>query len=63
MELYHLETDPGERNNLAAIHPEKKEELLALLMDWLEKEGAAVDFEYNPDFDEGYLLGLEAAYN
>jgi len=63
VELYDLQTDPGEGNNLAAFHPEKKEQLLGLLMEWLEQENAPVDFEVNTDFDEGYLQSLEAAYN
>ena len=62
VELYQLDTDPGERNNLAAIHPEKKEELLNLLWSWLEQANAPVVFQANPDFDEGYLLGLEARF-
>jgi hypothetical protein len=37
--------------------------LLSLLRKWLEQEGAPVDFAPNPDFDETYLLGLEAPYN
>jgi len=63
VELYNLHSDPGEGNNLAASHPGEKEELLSLLMEWLEKEQAPVRFEPNPEFDEAYLLGLEAAYN
>jgi len=63
VELYHLETDPGERNNLAIIHPDKKQELLDLLTKWLEKENAPVDFRPNPDFDEAYLLELEGTYH
>jgi arylsulfatase A-like enzyme len=63
VELYDLQTDPGERNNLAAIETGRREELLSLLRKWLEQEGAPVDFAPNPDFDETYLLGLEAPYN
>lgn len=62
-ELYKLSTDPGERNNLAASHSDKKEELLSLLMEWLEKEQASVSFDPNPAFDEAFLLGQEALYN
>jgi arylsulfatase A-like enzyme len=63
VELYDLQTDPGESNDLAAIYPDKKEGLLGLLREWLEQENAPVVFQSNPDFDEAYLLGLEAAYN
>ena len=63
VELYNLKSDPGERNNLADIHPDKKEELLHELREWLEEKDAPVTFEPNPEFDEAYLLSLEAAYN
>ena len=33
LELFNLETDPGETRNLAASHPEKLAELLALWRD------------------------------
>ncbi|MGJ8642437.1 MAG: sulfatase [Luteolibacter sp.] len=36
-ELYNLATDIGERNNIAKQHPEKVQELVKLLDDWLEK--------------------------
>jgi arylsulfatase A-like enzyme len=39
-ELYHLEDDPGERNNLAASHPEKRAELSAILDRHLEETKA-----------------------
>jgi len=61
-ELYNLHTDPGERNNLAAEFPGKKDELLAMLSDWLEKEQAPVTFPPNPDFNQAYLDSLEAGY-
>jgi len=63
VELYNLNTDPGEGNNLASAYPDKKEELLNQLTMWLEEEDAPVNFNPNPEFDEAYLLGLEAAYN
>ena len=63
VELYNLNTDQGEGNNLASTHPEKMEKLLNLLTMWLEEEEAPVNFNPNPEFDEAYLLGLEAAYN
>ncbi len=61
-ELYKLSTDPGERNNLAADNPGKKEELLTLLKEWLEKEQSPVDFDPNPEFDELFLQQAEAPF-
>jgi arylsulfatase A-like enzyme len=62
IELYNLDRDPGERNNLASDFPEKREELLTLLRDWLHREGAPLDFPPNPEFDRDYLDSLEAKY-
>jgi arylsulfatase A-like enzyme len=39
-ELFDLEADPGETNNLADSLPEKAEELKSLLKDWREDVGA-----------------------
>ncbi|MEP2777147.1 MAG: sulfatase [Luteolibacter sp.] len=50
-ELYDLEADPGERNNLAASHPEKLAELRKMLSGWREEIGAPVPDEPNPKFD------------
>ena len=61
-ELYNLHTDPGERNNLAAVTPGKKDELLNLLTGWIEEERAPVEFDPNPEFDEEYLQRLEAPF-
>ena len=61
-ELYNLAADPGERNNLASDLPEKTEELLILLREWLQREEAPVDFPPNPDFDSMYLDSLEAEF-
>lgn len=48
--LYDLETDPGERNNLAASFPEKAAELHAKLADWRKRVGAQ-EMGRNPDHD------------
>ncbi|HMB69522.1 MAG TPA: tetratricopeptide repeat protein, partial [bacterium] len=40
-ELYHLTTDPGERENVAALHPERTRELAARLEDEIRRETAA----------------------
>jgi arylsulfatase A-like enzyme len=61
-ELYNLNTDPGERINLATVYPGKSEELRILLNEWLEKEEAPVNFDPNPKFDEEYLLNSEAPF-
>ena len=40
VELYNLESDPGETHNLRGSHPEKTNELLAKLHDWQRQLGA-----------------------
>ncbi|OXU15738.1 sulfatase [Sedimentisphaera salicampi] len=42
VELYDLEADEGEQNNLAAKHPEKVKELLDMLAKWRSEVGAEV---------------------
>ena len=39
-ELYNLDADPGEMNDLSAIYPEKVHELSIKLAIWQEKTGA-----------------------
>lgn len=56
VELYNLSDDPGERNNLANINPNKSEELLTNLKAWLEEENAQVIFEENPQFDPKFEM-------
>lgn len=51
VELYNLGIDLGETNNLALIYSSKTKELLTKLKEWLEEEGAPVNFELNPEFD------------
>jgi hypothetical protein len=36
LELYNLNNDPGEKNNLTGTRPEKTEELRKKLYDWRE---------------------------
>lgn len=58
-ELYDLDTDPGERHNLALEYPEKRDQLRSELNAWLEKELAPVNFDLNPEFDS--LFSQQAA--
>jgi arylsulfatase A-like enzyme len=51
IELYNLEKDAGERNDLAAKYPRKKAELLEMLHEWQIKVGAKMP-RPNPDFKE-----------
>jgi len=50
VELFDLEADPGERENLADRHPEKVAELKGLMGAWM-KEAGAKDVIPNPDYD------------
>ena len=52
LELYNLEIDPGERNNLASQMPEKADELYNLLIDWRSKTNAHIPTELNPEYME-----------
>jgi len=50
IELYNLEEDLGEKENLASSLPDKANELLGILRDWRESIGAPVPTELNPLF-------------
>lgn len=50
VELYNLRDDIGEREDLAATHPEKRDELLAELLEWHQHVGAIVPSEPNPAY-------------
>jgi len=50
MELYNLEEDIGERNNLIQKNPAKAEELLNLLKDWWDETSAPIPTEKNPEY-------------
>ena len=54
IELYHLEKDPGERNNLAPGRPALAEELLREMRAWRARTGAPVPRTPNPHFDEAF---------
>jgi len=51
LELYHLDTDPGERRNLAAEQPEVVMELHGLMRKWRDEVAAPVPSELNPAYD------------
>jgi len=50
-ELYNLENDLAEKNNLASQQPAKLAELKAKLSTWQEQTGAAIPTELNPEYD------------
>jgi arylsulfatase A-like enzyme len=54
LELYSLESDLGERNNLATSHPKKKQELFKLLNDWRNDVDAKIPLELNPEYDPNF---------
>ncbi len=58
LELYNLEADPGERNNLANVQHEKTAQLHAMMKDWRASVDAPVPSTPNPAFDS---LAYEAA--
>jgi len=43
LELFHLANDPGEKTNLAAEYPAKREELFTKLIQWRKAIGATKD--------------------
>jgi len=51
LELYDLENDLREENNLASTHPEKAAELLRQMEQWRTEIKAPVPTEKNPKFD------------
>ena len=54
LELYNLEHDLGERNNLAESHPDKAKELYDLLDSWRKEVDAPVPSELNPEYDSNF---------
>ncbi|RMG19378.1 MAG: DUF4976 domain-containing protein [Bacteroidetes bacterium] len=49
-ELYDLQTDPGERHNLAAAMPQKTQELLNQLSRWQQQTHAPIPTRLNPAY-------------
>ncbi len=52
IELYDLENDIGERNNLAKTQPEKVNYLLEMLNEWRKKTNAPIPYESNAEYRE-----------
>lgn len=52
LELYDLDADPGERNNLAKSLPNKAAELHNLLMTWRQRINAPVPTQLNPLYNQ-----------
>ncbi|MEX1089699.1 MAG: sulfatase [Phycisphaeraceae bacterium] len=50
-ELYNVVTDVGERNDLAASRPDKRDELLDDLLAWIKKTDAPLPSQPNKDYD------------
>lgn len=50
-ELYNLENDLGEKNNLVDKEPEKVKELLGLLNNWRAKTNAPIPSKLNPEYE------------
>jgi len=58
IELYNLEEDPGEMNNLVDVFPEKAEVLRQVLHRWRDKVGAPIPTRLNPEYDSQYGFNL-----
>ncbi len=54
LELYNLETDQGEINNLSETYPEIVEKLHNLLIDWRKTMEAPVPDQLNPEYNPNY---------
>lgn len=50
LELYNLDQDIGERNNLALKEPKKKDELLKYLKKWWKETNAPIPTKLNPEY-------------
>lgn len=55
LELYNLEEDLGEKNNLTKVFPEKTEELLGLLEMWRADTRAPIPNKLNEEYQESNL--------
>lgn len=59
IELYHLDQDPGERNNLVAMYPEQSQRLQQKLKNWLAGMDAKMPLP-NENFDEKRFAEAQA---
>ncbi|MFM8334068.1 MAG: aryl-sulfate sulfohydrolase, partial [Opitutaceae bacterium] len=50
VELYDLNTDLGERNDLARRNPAKRDEMLGRMLAWIKDTGALIPSERNPRY-------------
>ena len=57
-ELYNLEKDISETNNLIDINIEKKDELLSKLNNWRKTRNAPIPNKLNPYYDQKYVDSL-----
>jgi arylsulfatase A-like enzyme len=57
-ELYNLDEDPGEIDNLAESQPEIREQLIGILNNWRERVNAPVPSQKNPLYDREYEINL-----
>ncbi|MBP6755017.1 MAG: sulfatase [Bacteroidia bacterium] len=55
LELYNLETDLGERNNLVEVNPLKANELLKKLDNWRNETKAPIPTQINPGYDATFI--------
>ena len=53
VELFDLETDIGEKANLAEARPDVRDRLRSMLQQWRKDTGAPVPTEINPAYDPG----------
>jgi len=51
LEMYDLENDPGEMDNLAEGQPVKADELFELLHEWRSSMGVSYPLQKNPEYD------------
>ncbi len=62
LELYNLEDDLGERNNLVTSNPKKAQELFTLLENWRNKVKAPIPIELNPEYDPSFKKQKKAKH-
>lgn len=63
LELYKLETDLGERNNVAISNPKKAQQLYKLLNDWRKEINAPVPKKLNSEYNPNFKPNNKSKYN